>query len=125
MTTRERIIQNYIDAYNCFDVDKMVADFDTNIVFENINNGETTLSLMELAAFRQQAEQAKTYFTARTQTIKTLVHDDNTTEVEIAYKAILAIELPKGLKKGQELNLSGKSTFVFADDKIIKLVDVI
>ena len=41
MTNREKIIKNYIDGYNQFDIDKMVFDFDDNIVFENIQNDET------------------------------------------------------------------------------------
>ncbi len=124
MTDREKIIKNYVDGYNQFDIDKMVADFDDNIVFENIQNGETNMSLKGLTAFRQQAEQAKTYFTERTQTIKSFVHNDDTTEIEIDYNAILDIDFPNGLKKGQELNLVGKSIFEFSGDKIIKLKDV-
>ncbi|WP_286965209.1 hypothetical protein [Flavobacterium sp. UBA4854] len=41
MTDKEKIIQNYIEGYNQFDIEKMIADFDESIVFENIQNGET------------------------------------------------------------------------------------
>ena len=34
------------------------------------------------------------------------------------------MDFPNGLKKGQELNLIGKSIFEFDGDKIIKLTDV-
>lgn len=59
MTDRVNIINNYIDGYNQFDIKKMVADLDDNIVFENIQNNETSLSLKGLTAFKQQAETAK------------------------------------------------------------------
>ncbi|MEJ7671971.1 MAG: nuclear transport factor 2 family protein [Chitinophagaceae bacterium] len=111
MTDREKIIKNYIDSYNRFDIDEMVIDFDDNIIFENIQNGVTNMSLIGLAAFRQQAEQAITYFTARTQTIKSFKHFDNRTEIEIDYNAVLGMDFPNGMKKGQELDLSGKSIF--------------
>ena len=124
MTDREKIIKNYIDGYNQFDIDKMVADFDDNIVFENIQNGETNMSLNGLTEFRNQAEQAKTYFTERTQSIKSLNHFDNHTEIEIRYRAILAMDFPNGLKKGQELSLLGKSIFEFQKKKIIRLTDI-
>ena len=124
MTARVNIINNYIDGYNQFNIKKMVADLDDNIVFENIQNNETSLSLKGLTAFKQQAETAKTYFTKRTQTVKSFKHFDNNTEVEIAYKAILAMDFPNGLKKGQELKLSGKSVFEFEKNKIIKLTDI-
>lgn len=124
MINREKIIKNYIEGYNQFEIDKMVADFDDNIVFENIQNDETNMSLKGSIAFKQQAEQATIYFTTRKQTIKSFKHFDNSTEIEIDYHAILAMDFPNGLKKGQELNIFGKSIFVFEEDRIIKLTDV-
>jgi hypothetical protein len=81
------------------------------MIFENIQNGETNMNMTGLTAFRQQAEKAKAYFTERTQIIKSFVHSENTTEIEINYSAILGMDFPKGLKKGQELNLVGRSIF--------------
>lgn len=91
------IIKNYIDSYNSFEIANMVADFDENIVFENIQNGETNMSFN---------------------------HTDNRCEIEIYYKAILAMDFPNGLKKGKEINLTGKSIFEFDGDKIIRLTDI-
>ncbi len=124
MTERESIIKNYVDGYNAFDIDKMVVDFDENVVFENIQNGETNMSLSGLTEFRQQAEQAKNYFTKRTQTIKSFSHLGNVTEIEIDYYAVLSMDFPNGLKSGQELHLKGKSIFKFFGDKVIKLTDI-
>lgn len=124
MTNRETIIKNYIKAYNEFNIDNMIVDFAENITFENIQNGEINMSLKGITAFKQQAEQAEAYFLARTQIVKSLNHIDNRTEIEIDYQAILAMDFPDGLKKGQELNLSGKSIFEFDDNKIIKLTDI-
>ncbi|MGB8195019.1 MAG: nuclear transport factor 2 family protein [Chitinophagaceae bacterium] len=124
MITKEKIVINYVDAYNNFDIERMVADFDENIKFENISNGVANMTLQGLAAFREQAEQAKNLFTKRTQTIKSWTHNADTTEIEIDYTAKLAIDLPNGFKKGDSLNLQGKSIFKFKDDKIIELVDI-
>lgn len=124
MIDHEKIIKNYIDGYNRFDIDKMMADFDDNIIFENIQGSEITMSLKGVTAFRQQAELAKTYFTTRTQTIKSFKDVDNGTEIEIDYHAVLGIDFPNGLKKGQALNLSGKSVFMFEQGKVIKLTDI-
>lgn len=124
MTDRVNIIKNYIAGYNQFDIEKMVANFDDNIVFENIQNNEISLSLKGLTAFKQQAKTAKTYFTKRTQVVKSFRHFDNSTEIEIDYIAILAMDFPNGLKKGQELKLSGKSVFEFKKNKVIKLTDI-
>lgn len=124
MTDREKAITNYLEGYNQFDIGKMVADFEESIIFENIQNGVKNMTLTGLKDFIQQAEEAKSYFSKRTQTIKSFDHRDNTTEIEIDYSAILGMDFPNGLKKGQELNLTGKSIFEFEGDKIIKLTDI-
>lgn len=124
MIDREKMIENYIEGYNQFDVNKMVADFDYNIIFKNIQNGDTNISLIGLSEFKEQAQQAKTYFSIRKQTIKSFKHINNETEIDINYFAILGIDLPNGLKKGQELNLEGKSIFKFSSNKIIELIDI-
>jgi predicted ester cyclase len=124
MIDREKIIREYIDGYNHFDIKKMLLHIDENITFENIQNGVTNMSLIGIDAFRQQAEQAKNYFTERKQTISSIVHRDTETEITIEYFAILAMDFPNGLKKGQALNLNGKSIFEFLNNKIIKLTDL-
>jgi hypothetical protein len=121
---KEKVIKDYVDAYNNFDINKMVADLDENIIFENISNGETNMSLIGLTSFKEQAQQAINYFSTRRQTIKSFKHDKEQTEIAIDYYAILAFDLPNGLKKGDELKLQGKSIFKFADDKIIRLTDI-
>ena len=124
MTEREEIIKNYVAAYNEFDVDRMVRDLDGNVIFENISDGETNVRLLGLSAFTEQAEQAASFFSERTQTIKSFKHTDDETEVELDYSAVLAVDLPDGLKEGEELKLAGKSIFTFANGKIVKLRDI-
>jgi allophanate hydrolase subunit 1 len=121
---REKIIKDYITAYNNFDIEKMLTHLDEQIKFENISNGVTNMTLTDLNSFREQAQQAKKLFTTRKQTIKSWTHQDNLTEIEIEYNAVLAIDLPNGLKKDDILNLEGKSIFKFSGDKIIELTDI-
>ncbi len=70
MPLKEEIVKNYVEAYSNFDVDNMIANFDENVVFENVLNNETNMLLTGIAAFKQQAEQAKAYFKTREQRIK-------------------------------------------------------
>ncbi len=121
---REKLIIDYVNAYNNFDIEKMLTHLDEQIKFENISNGITTMTLTDLNSFRKQAEQAKDLFITRRQTIKSWTHQDNSTEIDIEYHAVLAIDLPNGLKKGDNLNLQGKSIFKFSGDKIIELTDI-
>jgi len=124
MIERERIIKNYVEGYNQFDIEKMTTDFINDIVFENIQNGEVNMTLTGIGEFREQAEKAKAYFSIRLQTITAFHHFESKTEIEIDYYAVLAMDFPNGMKTGDELNLKGKSIFEFSDDKILKLSDI-
>ncbi|MCE7066924.1 nuclear transport factor 2 family protein [Dyadobacter sp. CY326] len=124
MSDRELVITNYVTAYNNCDVDAMVADFDETIIFQNIVNDEVTMELCGLEEFRQQAEQAIQVFSSRKQSIKTFIHNENWSEIELDYYGVMAVDLPNGMKNGDELNLSGKSVFEFYDNKITRLTDI-
>ncbi|WP_028525312.1 nuclear transport factor 2 family protein [Runella limosa] len=124
MQEREQMIQAYVEAYNRFDVEGMLVHLDENIQFENISNGEVTLSLIGKEAIRQQAEQSKGYFSERCQTITSFKHENNLCEIEVDYEAVLDIDLPMGLKKGDRIQLEGRSVFQFENDKIIALTDI-
>ncbi len=124
MDVKEQIITNYINAYNNFDVASMIKDFTENIKFENVSGGVVNMTLNGLTEFSQQAEQAKNLFSNRKQTILSFNHLENQTEIEIDYQGVLAIDLPNGLQKGAELNLKGKSIFIFEDNKITSLTDI-
>ncbi|NLT50490.1 MAG: nuclear transport factor 2 family protein [Ignavibacteria bacterium] len=124
MKNREEIINNYIEGYNSFNVSKMMKDLSDEIVFENIQNGETTMTLNGIDEFKTQAEIAKNYFSVRQQKIKSFWHEKEKCEIEIEYFGVLAIDFPNGMKKGGEIKLNGKSIFEFNDEKIIRLTDI-
>ena len=122
-TQKKEIIEQYISAYNSFDVLAMVKDLDDDIVFENISNDVVGLRTEGIDAFRQQAEAAKQYFTQRTQRIESWQFKDSVVTINIDYHAILFIDLPNGLKKGDPLEMKGHSEFEFRNEKIVKIVD--
>lgn len=121
---RKRIIENYVEAYNNFEVEGMLRDLDDRLVFRNISNGEVNLLLNGLDEFRKQAEQTNALFSEREQKITGLKFDGNAAEAEITYRGTLAADLPNGLKAGSEIQLTGKSIFRFAGDKIIEIEDI-
>ncbi len=124
MIAREKIISDYIDAYNHFDIERMLLHFDEDVKFENSSGGVVNISLIGLIAFKEQAVEAAKMFSKRKQTIISWRHDAQVTEVEISFNAVLAADFPNGLRKGEELNLKGKSVFRFSGYKIIKLKDI-
>lgn len=121
---RENMISNYLEAYNQFDIERMVRDFDGNIRFENISNGETNITLNGIDDFREQAKHAATLFSSRTQTVLGYQHTDGETETAIDYHAVLAVDLPNGMKKGETIRMQGRSIFEFSGNRIIGLTDI-
>lgn len=123
MEKLKNIVGQYINSYNNFNVEGMLLHLDENVVFQNISNEEITLETKGVAAFKNQAESAINYFSERKQTITAITLKENTVFAEIDYKGILAIDLPNGLKVGEELALKGTSEFTFENDKIVGIVD--
>ncbi len=122
--TQKRIIENYIEAYNNFDVDKMLTNLHENIVFKNISNGEVNLTTSGISEFQTQAEQAKNLFSQREQKITEIRFEDDSAQVEIDYYGVFAVDLPNGLKAGDKIELKGKSIFRFKDEKIYEITDI-
>jgi len=120
----KKIIDNYIKAYNEFDIESMMRDMHDDVLFENISNGEVTLITHGIAELRSQAEQAIEYLREREQKITSITFGSDEVEVDIDYTGVLAIDLPDGSKAGNKIELHGKSISKFKDGKIIELHDI-
>jgi hypothetical protein len=119
----EQSIKQYIHAYNDFDIEGMLVKLHPSIVFKNISHGKVALITVGLGEFKVQAQKAVTYFRHREQLISDLKIKDQWAEVTIDYTAILAIDLPNGMKQGETLRLKGRSVFRFENDLIISIED--
>ncbi|WP_282013637.1 nuclear transport factor 2 family protein [Marinifilum flexuosum] len=123
MKNLQKVIEHYIQAYNQFDVEGMLMDLHEDVVFENISEGILTLRTEGIDEFQSQAEKAMTYFNQREQMIRNWDIQLDKVVIDIEYKAVLATDLPNGMKQGDLLQISGQSEFVFEEDKIIRIVD--
>ncbi|SNC76071.1 SnoaL-like domain-containing protein [Hymenobacter gelipurpurascens] len=120
----KKLVTDYIEAYNRFDVTSMLAPLHEDVVFRNTSGDEVNMTTNGKESFRQQAEQAKQYFSQREQRITDWQVADNRVEVLIDYTGVAAIEFPNGLKPGDTLQLQGKSVFQFADGLISSIDDI-
>ncbi len=120
---REKLILAYLEGYNQMDVALMMRVLEDSVFFENYSGAEKTHEIIGKPAFESQAKTALAYFSERKQIPLSFEHRENETEVQIDYWAILAIDFPNGLKKGQELRLKGKSIFHFSSEKIKGIQD--
>jgi hypothetical protein len=119
-----KIIENYVDAYNHFDVDRMLADIDEKARFENISSGEVTLTTEGKEALREQAQEAADIFSEREQVISNFQFHDDEVEVDVEFSATLAVDFSEELQAGDRIEMKGKSVFTFRGDKIIELKDI-
>lgn len=125
LNDRTSKIFRYVEAYNQMDVENMIADFADGIIFLNVMNGDKTMELRGIEEFKKQAIEALSYFSHREQSIESMTHSLDSTEITISYRAIAAMDFPNGLKKGDEITLKGKSIFEFSEDgKIVRLMDI-
>ena len=118
------LIDHYIDAYNRMDVDAMLVVVHPHVEFKNISAGVVNASTSGLAELRALAQQSLSLFSERSQVIESFDVQGSRAVASIAFRAVVARDLPNGLKEGQVLNLSGRSEFELQGGAIIKITDI-
>lgn len=120
---KAQVIQNYIAAYNAFDVDSMLELLSPGVRFENWSGAHLTTETSGIEEFRKLAEQAKTMFSEREQRITAFKHGPDSVIVSIAYRGQLAVDIPEGPRAGTVLDLNGESEFAFEGLLISRIID--
>jgi len=117
------VVDRYLAAYNAFDIDGMMATVHHDVEFKNVSGGVVNARASGEREFRQLAERSKELFSSRNQTVRTFESHDDRALIEVAYEAVLALDLPNGMKAGETLRLDGRAEFVFRDGRIYRLTD--
>ena len=118
------LIERYLDAYNRMDVEEMLLTVHPQVEFQNISAGVVNASTSGVAELRALAQQSLSMFSERHQVIESFETHGSCAVASIAFRAVVADDLPNGLKKGQVLSLSGHSEFEFCDGAISKITDI-
>jgi len=117
------LIEEFLSAYNCFDVDAMVEVVDPEVEFRNVSDGDVDMAAIGRDEFRELAQQSAFLFSSRKQTPTNFETDGEVVSVDIDFTGTLATDIPDGMKTGDELRVTGRSEFVFRDEKIYRLTD--
>lgn len=121
----KQIIDEYIKAYNEFDVAGMLRNVHEDVELKNTTNGEVNVQLKGIDILKKQAEQSLSLFEKRELKIIEQVIEGNTVENKISFKGVIATDFPEGgVKSGELVKLEGKSVFQFEKGKIILIEDV-
>ena len=118
-----KIIEQYVEAYNSFDIEGMVNLLHEDIVFQNFSGGKMNVETKGTQPFRELAQQSSAMFSSRRQKITHFENADDKIAVHVDYEAIVAIDLPNGLKAGDKIELKGKSLFQMEHGQIIRIED--
>jgi len=119
----KRIVENFIEFYNSFQIDEMGDLFAEDCLFQNISNSSGSIECKGKEEFLKLATKSALLFKERKQVITNWIIGDHKIAVEIEYQAILAHDIPSGLKRGEKLELKGVSIYEFEMGKIRRLVD--
>lgn len=117
-------IARFIEAYNARDVAAMVTFLSPDVHFINKSAGVITAETHGLDEFRDLAQQGVAAFSERRQTVTNCIASDFIVAVRVAYRAVVATDLPNGWKQGQVVEMSGTSVYRLKQAKIVELIDV-
>lgn len=120
---RRLAVERYVDAYNRFDVEGMLAGLAPEVVFENVSAGEVTASSHGIVDFRRLAELSRAMFSERRQTIMAMELRPASVWIAIAWRGVWAVDLPGGPAAGTAMELRGESEFEFRGERICRIID--
>lgn len=115
------LIERFVKAYNSFDIEGMLSLLHPDIHFVNISEGKVDFETHGKAAFEKLARQSAALFKERKQEIIEWKKIEDILEVGIRFQAVLADDLPDGKKKGDIIDIKGKSEYIIKDN-LIKLI---
>jgi len=120
----EKIVKQYFEAYNEFDIDKMVSYLHDDVKFRNISQGHVTMALDGKKSFTHQAHNAVNLFEKREIKIDGIDYTDEGMDIKIDFMGVLAVDVPDGPKKGEKVELKGRSVVNFTEGKISSIDDI-
>lgn len=118
------LVEQYIDAYNRMDIAEMLFTVHPDVEFKNISGGIENASTSGIIEFKALAEQTLSLFSERHQDILSFETTGTKAIASIGFRAVVANDLPNGLKKGQVLELSGRSEYEFLGGLISRIKDI-
>ncbi|MBK7539535.1 MAG: nuclear transport factor 2 family protein [Myxococcales bacterium] len=121
-------VARYLAAYNAIDVDAMLATMADDIIFDHVSNATESVRTEGKESLEQLARQTASLMSARTQTVRQAVCQEQGELTRCAllvdYEAVVAMDLPDGLERGQVLRLRGASFFELRGDLITRITDL-
>jgi len=120
---RQALIEAYIDAYNRFDIEGMLAVLSDDVRFEHHSGGEVSVATDGKADLEKLARVGAAMFASRHQSLLSLEASGDTVFATIAFRGEIADDIPDGPRAGTVIEMQGSSEFVFSGGKICRVID--
>ena len=120
----KEIVQKYINAYNESNVEAMISLIHPDFIFESKTNGFVSFTTKGKHSFRQICNIAKNNYKHRKQVIEGFKEFENKIEVNLYFKATLAIDIEEMGKKDEQVSFETKTIFELKDGLIYKITNL-
>ena len=120
------LIEAYLDAYNRFDIEGMLATVSDDVRFEHHSGGELSVATDGKADFEKLARVGAAMFASRQQFVTELREvgtAGDTVIADIQFHGEIADDIPDGPGAGTVIEMRGTSEFRFAAGKISRVID--
>jgi steroid delta-isomerase-like uncharacterized protein len=121
--TRQALIEAYIDAYNGFDIEGMLATLSDDVRFEHHAGDQLAVATDGKAEFEKLARVGAAMFASRRQAVVEMKDEDGTVFVTIDFHGEVAEDIPGGPGAGTVVEMRGSSEFGFAGGRICRVID--
>jgi hypothetical protein len=115
------MVVDFLEAYNAKDIDKMLADVTSDLVFRHYCDAGVLFKADDKATFEAALREEVGAFKQRSQVVKTAMTLLGSTVLTTQFHAVVAKDLSNGWKAGQEITLPGAAEFQFRDDQIANI----
>lgn len=107
---RRQVIEHYLQAYNRFDIDAMLAVLAHNVRFENHSGGQLTMVTEGIDAFGELARHSASLFREREQRLLALEFDGDQAMATIGWRGVFAQDVPDGPRAAPSWNCRARAS---------------
>ncbi len=121
---KRALIDQYVNAYNAFDIEGMLAPLHDDVEFSSVRRGERNAHVRGQTQFRHLAEHAKRLFSSRQLRVLRYDLDQTPASVDVRFCGVLEFDMPDGPRQGETVEFEGRSEFTFQEGLIRRIIDI-
>ena len=117
------VVKQYVDCYNCNDVEGMLDCCTDDIVFETIANPGGSFRLTGKDEMRQVIVATTHAFRERRHEVVAMIVDGQRAAAETVFSGVAAAELGQQVRQGEHVSIRGATIFELRDGRLGRICD--